>query len=101
MEVTITRLEQMQLSAEGLLDPGSLVWSQEITHEKAHDLLEKELYRYKQVGSLKCNFVLFTLMQSFYCPSDDDVKTHLTENWLMLRLCMTSYDVTNSLAKEA
>lgn len=49
MEVTITRLEQMQLSAEGLLDPGSLVWSQEITHEKAHDLLEKELYRYKQV----------------------------------------------------
>ncbi|XP_069977343.1 selenoprotein N isoform X2 [Penaeus vannamei] len=49
MEVTITRLEQMQLSAEGLLDPGSLLWSQEIAHEKAHDLLEKELYRYKQV----------------------------------------------------
>ncbi|XP_063609932.1 selenoprotein N-like [Penaeus indicus] len=49
MEVTITHLKQMQLSAEGLSDPESLVWSQEITYEKAHDLLQKEFYRYKQV----------------------------------------------------
>ncbi|XP_037795308.1 selenoprotein N-like [Penaeus monodon] len=49
MEVTITHLEQMRLSAEGLSDPGSLMWSQEITYEKAHNLLQKELYRYKQV----------------------------------------------------
>ncbi|XP_042877521.1 selenoprotein N-like isoform X2 [Penaeus japonicus] len=49
MEVTITHLKQMRLSAEGSLDPESLAWSQEITHKQAHDLLQKELYRYKQV----------------------------------------------------
>lgn len=61
MEVTITHLKQMRLSAEGSLDPESLAWSQEITHKQAHDLLQKELYRYKQVCKSIYELGLFAL----------------------------------------
>lgn len=79
MEVTITHLEQMRLSAEGLSDPGSLMWSQEITHEKAHNLLQKELYRYKQVCLLKCDFAIIhysNFSAVFYVSAGMNIKLY-------------------------
>lgn len=51
MEVTITFLPEMSLEVEDT-DSGVITWLDEISQSKALDLLEKELYKYKQVDYL-------------------------------------------------